>query len=154
MLQSSPVLSPQRRPSTPSPRNRLTWRKIFQKLAQFPSTQFTPKSSFLELQKNTFSSPTREMARTQPRNVAANLLPQHPQTIRMNLPSKSHENVEHYQRKEFTERTQLSIHISCLFRANFPALVAVQNGPRRKTILHYLVKSRKYFPIFRLRRYQ
>lgn len=50
MLQSSPVLSPSVA-HQPHPRDRLTWRKIFRKLAQFPSTQFTPKSSFLELQK-------------------------------------------------------------------------------------------------------
>lgn len=145
---------------------------FFQKLKQFPSTKFslaatqppqpTQKASrsdgeHTKPNRNTFPSPIREQAHAhQPETVAPNQL-LHSSPVPLSTFSKSHENVKHYQRKEF--QPPFILRSFRLFRLRSEVGWGwcewhLKAGDKEEKNHFTLFSKKPKFSIFRLRRYQ
>lgn len=144
---------------------------FFRKLKQFPSTKFSLAATHRPLptrkasrsdgehtkpNRNTFPSPIREQAHAhQPETVAPNQLLHSGPTPRATF-SKSHENVKHYQRKEFSHPFYSGSSVSFAYARKsggwYEWHLKVGDAEEKN---HFTLFSKKpKFSIFRLRRYQ
>lgn len=141
-------LSSRLHPTESSPGSRGGW--IFESVHTIPKHTFLcSKSSALKAKKqNTFFTHSWKDTHT-------NFLrrPFH------SLASQSHENVEHYQRKEFSSRAKPSVSFRQAFSYASRAVSSgrmrsISNWGKKKNNFTLFSEKPKCFPIFRLRRYQ